>query len=161
MNVCIVHDSQKGNGKQMAERLGSELESRGANVGIGHRTDISPDAIASDPPDLLIVGTAVRKFLMSPPTKKWIALLAKELENRCAVVPYAAIFLTHMMPDAMVGGRVGRLLDILTHVSGIREVNSEWLSGQVKNIPGPFIDGALEKVAPFAEKLSEWAKPTS
>ena len=147
MNVYIVHDSQKGNGKQMAAKLGAELESLGAKVEIGHRTGISPETVASDPPDLLIIGTAVRKFMMSPPTKKWISGLAEELERRSASIPKTAVFLTHMMPDAMVEGRVGRLRDLLTGISGLKEIYSEWLSGQVKNIPGPFIDGAMEKVA--------------
>ena len=161
MNVCIVHDSQKGNGKQMAEKLGSELESLGAEVKIGHRIEISPETVASDPPDLLIIGTAVRRFLMSPPTKKWIAQLAEKLENRSAKISHTALFLTHMMPDAMVEGRVGRLFDILSEVAGIEEVYPDWLSGQVKNITGPFIDGTMEKVAPFAAKLAEWAQPKS
>ena len=161
MNVFMVHDSQRGNGKQMADKLAAELESYGAKVVIGHRTDIIPEAVASDPPDLLIIGTAVRKFLMSPPTKKWIFRLAEELENRSVVIPHTAIFLTHMMPDVMVEGRVARLRDLLTNASGIGEIYPEWLSGQVRNIPGPFIDGAMDRVAPFAAKLAEWVQTKS
>ena len=57
------------------------------------------------------------------------------------------------MPDEMVEGRISRLLAKLARVDGIGEVSSEWLSGQVKDIPGPFIDGVFEKADEFAENL--------
>jgi menaquinone-dependent protoporphyrinogen IX oxidase len=159
MNVCIIHDSQKGNGRKMAEALASEFESKGAQVVVGHRAELSPKQVAASPPDLLVVGAAVRAFVTSPPTKRWITRLGAELKKQNAKIPRAAVFLTHVMPDEMVEGRVGRLKKSLSRVPGIGEVYSEWLSGQVKNMPGPFIDGALEKAATFAAALSEWAQP--
>ena len=161
MNVYIIHDSQKGNGKKMAEKLASEFESRGAQVVVGHRTELTPEHVASNPPDLLIVGAAVRAFVTSPPTKKWITRLVAELRNNNAKISHAAVFLTHVMPDAMVEGRVERLQRSLSHAAGIGQVYSEWLSGQVKNIPGPFVDGALEQAVTFAAHLFEWAQLNS
>jgi menaquinone-dependent protoporphyrinogen IX oxidase len=161
MKVYIVHDSQKGNGKQMAEKLAADFESRGAQVTVGHRKELSPKDVAASAPDLLIVGAAVRKFVTSPPTKRWINRLATELERRSAMIARAAVFLTHIMPDAMVEGRVERLKRNLSNAAGIGEVYSEWLSGQVKAIPGPFVDGVLEKATGFAAKLFEWTKPKS
>ena len=157
MNVCIVHDSQKGNGKKMAETLASEFESRGAKVVVGHRRELSPKQVAVNPPDLLIVGAAVRAFVTSPPIKRGITRLAAELGSHNARISHAAVFLTHVMPDAMVEGRVERLQWSLSRAAGIGEVYSEWLSGQVQNIPGPFVDGALEKAVTFAANLFEWA----
>ena len=157
MNVCIVHDSQKGNGKKMAETLASEFESRGAKVVVGHRRELSPKQVAVNPPDLLIVGAAVRAFVTSPPIKRWITRLAAELGSHNARISHAAVFLTHVMPDAIVEGRVERLQRSLSRAAGIGEVYSEWLSGQVQNIPGPFVDGALEKAVTFAANLFEWA----
>jgi menaquinone-dependent protoporphyrinogen IX oxidase len=161
MNVYIVHDSQKGNGKKMAEKLASEFESRGAQVVVGHRTELTPVHVATNLPDLLIVGAAVRAFVTSPPTKQWITRLVAELKRRNAKISHAAVFLTHIMPDAMVEGRVQRLKRSLSRAAGIGEVYSEWLSGQVKNMPGPFVDGALEQAVTFAANLFEWARSKS
>jgi len=161
MNVYIIHDSQKGNGKKMAEKLESEFESRGAQVVVGHRKELAPEQVAGNAPDLLIVGAAVRAFVTSPPVKQWISRLAGELKRRNAKIPNAAVFLTHAMSDAMVEGRVARLQRSLARVAGIGEVYSEWLSGQVQNIPGPFVDGVLEKAVAFAANLSEWAQSKS
>ena len=61
------------------------------------------------------------------------------------------------MPDAMVEGRVERLKGSLSRAAGIGQVYTKWLSGQVKAIPGPFVDGVLEKAAAFAGDLYEWA----
>ena len=71
------------------------------------------------------------------------------------------MFLTHVMPDKMVEGRVARLQKSLSRAAEIGEVYPEWLSGQVVNIPGPFIDGTFEKAVEFATKLFVWAKPES
>ncbi len=158
MKVQIVHDSQRGNGKQMAEKLAAEFESRGALVVVGHRTELTPEQTAIDPPDILIVGAAVRKFFTSPPVRQWISMLGKELERHGTKIPHAAVFLTHAMPDKMVEGRVERLKQSLSRVSGIGEVQSEWLSGQVKDIPGPFVDGALENAVTFAANLFDRAQ---
>ena len=150
MNVYIVHDSQKGNGKQLAEKLASEFESRGAQVVLGHRTELTPEQVASNTPDLFIVGAAVRAFVTSPPIKKWISRLAAELKRHNAKVSRAAVFLTHVMPDEMVEGRVERLQRSLSRAEGVGEVYSEWLSGQV-----------IEKAATFAANLFEWAQSKS
>ncbi len=161
MNVNIIHDSQKGNGKKMAELLASEFESRGAQVVVGHRKELAAAQVAGNAPDLLIVGAAVRAFVTSPPVKQWISRLAGELKRRNAKIPHAAVFLTHAMPDAMVKGRAARLQRRLARAAGIGEVYSEWLSGQVENIPGPFVDGVLENTVAFAANLSEWAQSKS
>ena len=161
MNICIIHDSQKGNGKMMAEKLAAEFESRGAQVVVGHRTELTPEHVAAQSPELLVVGAAVRKFMTSPPVKKWIARLAGELKRHNAEIPNAAVFLTHAMPDKAVEGRVERLQRSLSQVEGIGEVYHEWLSGQVKAIPGPFVDGTLEAAATFAAGLFEWAQSKS
>jgi len=158
MNVCIIHDSQKGNGKRMAEKLASVFESQGARVVVGHRSEITPEQVAGSPPDLVIIGAAVRKFVTSPPVKRWISRLAAKLKAHNASIARAAVFLTHAMPDQMVEGRVKRLQRRLSRVEGIADVYSEWLSGRVKAIPGPFFDGTLEEAAAFAGRLYEWAQ---
>jgi len=159
MKVQIIHDSERGNGKQMAEKLAAELQAKGSEVVVGHRSELTPEQTAENPPDLLIVGAAVRKFFLSPPVKKWITRLGRELDRLDTRIPYAAVFLTHAMPDKMVEGRVTRLQGNLSRVPGIGEVRTEWLSGQVTDVPGPFVDGALENAAAFASDLIEWAVP--
>ena len=93
--------------------------------------------------------------MTSPPVKKWIARLAGELNRHNGEIPNAAVFLTHAMPDKAVEGRVKRLQRSLSQVQGIGEVYPEWLSGQVKAIPGPFVDGTFEAAATFAAGLFE------
>ena len=157
MNVYIVHDSQKGNGKRLAEKLASVLEARGSQVVVGHRTELTPAQVAANAPDLLIVGAAVRAFVTSPPVKQWLSRLGAQLKRQKADVPHAAVFLTHAMPDAAVEGRARRLQRSLSRTAGVGEVYSEWLSGRVQNIPGPFVDGTLDRAATFADGLFAWA----
>ncbi|MBT3273937.1 MAG: hypothetical protein HN368_12345 [Spirochaetales bacterium] len=161
MNIFIIHDSLKGNGQELAERLGSLLTACGAQVEVGHRKELTPKQVVAKSPDLLIVGAAVRAFVTSPPIKRWITRLQAELRSQNRKIPCAAVFLTHVMPDPMVGNRVGRLKQSLMDVEGIGEVYSEWLSGQVKDIPGPFIDGVPEKAEVFANGLFEWVQSQS
>jgi menaquinone-dependent protoporphyrinogen IX oxidase len=161
VKVYIVHDSQKGNGRQMAEKLASEFRSRGAEVLAGHRLELTPERVAADPPDLLVLGAAVRKFVTSPPVKKWISRLGVELKRHKAGIPHAAVFLTHLMPDSLVRNRVARLQSSLSATPGIGEVHSEWLSGQVAGMAGPFVDGALEAAGAFAAGLHERVQPRS
>ena len=161
MKIYIIHDSEKGNGKTLAEKLASELEAQGSQVKVGHRTEISPEDVASDVPDLLIVGAAVRKFVTSPPVKRWITRLIKVLNSQDKSISHVAVFLTHVMPDDLVRGRVSRLQRSLTGVTVPNGVYTDWLSGQVKNIPGPFVDGVLEKAVTFAAELHTWAQSDS
>jgi menaquinone-dependent protoporphyrinogen IX oxidase len=158
MNIQIIHDSEKGNGKEMAQKLADEFKALGAEVVVGHRSEITPEHTAANPPDLIIVGAAVRKFFTSPPVKAWITKLGAELKSKNAKIPHAAVFLTHVMSDKMVEGRATRLKQSLSRVAGIGKVHSEWLSGQVKDIPGPFLDGTLENAAGFAATLFDWAQ---
>jgi menaquinone-dependent protoporphyrinogen IX oxidase len=161
MKVCIVHDSEKGNGRQLAEKLASELTSRGAEVLVGHRLELTPERVAADPPDLLVLGAAVRRFVTSPPVKKWVSRLGAELKRNKARIPHAAVFLTHLMPDSMVRNRVARLQRSLSGAPGIGEVHAEWLSGRVAGMAGPFVEGALEAAGSFAAGLHERVQPKS
>jgi len=145
----------------MAEKLASELKARGAEVTVGHRTELTPEQVAANAPDLLIVGAAVRAFVTSPPVKQWMSRLGARLKRHNANIPRAAVFLTHAMPDAMVEGRARRLKRSLSRTAGVGEVHSEWLSGQVQKISGPFVDGTLERTGTFAAAVFEWAKAAS
>lgn len=159
MNVHIVHDSQMGNGKQIAERLAAELTARGAQVVVGRQSELTAESVAASPPDLLVVGTAVRRFMTSPQTKTWLSRLAAELKRRGTKIPRTAVFFTHLMPDALIKGKVRRLQRLLSQAVGIDEVYAQWLSGRVKAMPGPLVDGVLEQAAAFAARLHDWAQP--
>ena len=158
MKIFIVHDSERGNGKLMAERLETELKALGATVVVGHRSEITPEQVASGAPKLLIIGSAVRKFMMSPPAKRWIASLASKLKASGSLIPYVATFITHLMPDQIVEGRVERLKRHILSSGSIVEVYSEWLSGQVKAIPGPFVDGVIERTSKYAADVHAWVQ---
>ena len=79
MKVCIVHDSKFGNGKIIAETFAEAF--READVTIGHIKKKSPKVVIQDPPDLIIVGTAVRMFRISRGSKKWLKKLHKNLDK--------------------------------------------------------------------------------
>ncbi len=77
MKVWIVHDSKFGNGKSLAEAMGGVFQQR-VEVGIGHIKKVTPHEVATEKPDLIVIGTAVRMFSTSFASKLWIRGLKKE-----------------------------------------------------------------------------------
>ena len=157
MKVWIVHDSQMGNGENLAKTMGKTFE-KDMEVNIGHVKKIDPVKVVADSPDIIIVGAAVRAFMTSFTSRKWIRKLHKELQKANKTVKIGATFLTHVMKKEMVNGRGNRLNKLLAKSPYVVAVYPEYLSGKVVAPEGPFEEyvlGNAEKLAAEVLKLSK------
>jgi len=164
MKVVIVHDSHAGNGERLAEVMKEAFVQAGAEVDVGRvelQADssqtaghvVSPDTVAARPPDLLLVGAAIRKFVTSPPSKRWIKQLSRELSRRGTGITHAAVFLTHGLPLNWARKWGERFRRHLSRVHGIKDVYPQWLSGRVVEVSGPLADGSEEQFREHAKAL--------
>lgn len=60
MKILIVHDSAHGNGERLAKFLKEEFEKEAHTASIGHVKDVDPEGAADEPPEMLVLGAAVR-----------------------------------------------------------------------------------------------------
>ena len=93
--------------------------------------EIDPAKVVADSPDIVVVGAAVRAFMTSFTSKKWIRRLHKELKKANKTVKVGATFLTHVMPEKMVAGRGNRLNKFFAKSPNVTTVYSEYLDGKV------------------------------
>ncbi|MGC9781356.1 MAG: hypothetical protein HZR80_19095 [Candidatus Heimdallarchaeota archaeon] len=157
MKVWIVHDSQFGNGEKLAKTLGKILE-KDMDVEISHNKNITPAKVVADSPDVIIVGSAVRAFMSSGASKKWIKKLHKELMKANKSIKCGATFLTHAMPFNMIEGKGHRLNKLLANNPAIDKVYSQFLSGQVIGQEGPFKDEVIPEIEKQAAEILKWIK---
>ena len=80
MKVQIMTDTRYGNGKLLAEALKKELSNE-FEVNIADVKDVSPEKIADDAPNVIILGGAIRMFRGDPKSKRWLSKLNKILEK--------------------------------------------------------------------------------
>ena len=76
MKVQIMTNTKFGNGKKLAELLKAEFTA-GDEVTIADVKEVSPETVAKDVPDVLILGGAIRVFKSDGKSKKWL----KELDG--------------------------------------------------------------------------------
>lgn len=157
MKVWIVHDSNLGNGEILAKTLGKTFE-KDMEVSIGHVKKIDPAKVVADSPDIVVVGAAVRAFMTSFSSKKWIRKLHKELQKANKSVKIGATFLTHAMPKKMVEGRGKRLNNLLAKSPNVATVYSEFLDGRVVATEGPFEDHVIGEVEKHAAEILKLSK---
>jgi menaquinone-dependent protoporphyrinogen IX oxidase len=157
MKVAILHDSQAGNGERLAETMKEAFEGAGASVTMGHVKSVSPESVAKENPDLLIVGAAIRAFHTSTTSKQWLKRLGDALRATDNTIGHAAAFVTHGLPKDKANGWGKRFRKRLEKVRGLTEVYPEWLSGRVVEQMGPLEDGAEDAFRGHARTLMEWA----
>jgi menaquinone-dependent protoporphyrinogen IX oxidase len=157
LKIWIIHDSNYGNGKRLAETLGKTLEKKGT-VNISHRKDISPEKVAADSPDAIVFGTAVRKFVIGFGSKSWIRKFKSELKKTNKTVKYGICFITHAMPVKMIDNRGNRLISFVKKNELVENVFPEWLTGRVAKAEGPFRDGVLETIEQKGKEIINWMK---
>ncbi len=155
MTVLIVHDSQYGNGKAVAEAF-QEVLGRQAEVTVGHIEELSPEETARQRPELIIAGAAVRKFFTSPAVKRWVRRFGKSLAQEGVTVPRGAVFLSHAMPQKMVAGRGRRLRRLMERSGGVERMYPGWFSARVQQISGPLFEGTVAAARERAAALLEW-----
>ena len=154
MKAWIVHDSQYGNGESLAKAMRGIIQEK-MKVDVGHVKKTSPQQVAHEKPDLIIVGTAVRVFSTSFASKNWIRKLKRELRRVNHVIPLGVVYVTHAMSKETIdflGKRFQRFLD---RGIAISEVYPDWLSGKVEKPEGPLEDGIMENFIHVAQRLLE------
>ena len=156
MKVAILHDSQAGNGERLAQAMKEAFEGAGVSVTMGHVNSVSPESIAKEAPDLLIVGAAIRAFHTSTTSKRWLKSLAGALRTTGGTISHGAAFVTHGLPKDKANGWGNRFRKRLEKVRGLTEVYPEWLSGRVVEQMGPLEDGAEDAFRDHARALMEW-----
>ena len=136
--------------------MGATFESLGASVTIGHRSEITPESVISQTPDLLVIGAAIRKFMTGPASKRWMSRLATAAKKSGGPIPRGAIFITHIMPEPMASRRAERFIQSVKGYNAVGDLHPGWFSGPVQKILGPLVDGTLEAAEARAGELFEW-----
>jgi len=152
LKAWIVHDSLHGNGKLLAETMGKVFEEK-MEVKISHIKDVNPVKVAVDAPTILIVGTAVRAFMLSRSPKSWVKQLRSELKKNPQDIAYGAVFVTHGLEKIRHEKKGTRFLNLLKSVPTIQKFHPEWLSGKVKAIEGPLEPGTVERFEEEARNI--------
>ena len=155
--IWIMHDTQHGNGKNLAELLAKELPSE-YEVSIGDVKTTPAITVAQETPQLLILGGAIRKF--QGPGDGTFAQQPRppQFTKTNATIPYGAGTLTHMMPPDATKGYRKRFLKNVSKSPAITSWYGECLSAQVKGIKGPLLDSEFEKGRQFIKDIVAWAK---
>ena len=79
MKIWILSESQFGNGRKLADTLSKASSNN--DVKVGDLKEVSPEKVANDKPDAIILGGAIRMFRGAPKSKKWIKKLDTSLRN--------------------------------------------------------------------------------
>lgn len=159
MKILIVHDSAYGNGERLAKILKEEFEKEGHTATVGHFRNVDPESAANEPPEMLVLGAAIRKFTSSPSAKKWLRRFAKSLRQNGAKPAFAALFMTHGLPLNWADKWGKRLLKRLDRSGAAERVYKDWLSGRVTSQEGPLEDDAVPAFREHAKELLEAAVP--
>ncbi|MHA1902175.1 MAG: hypothetical protein ACTSW5_14845 [Promethearchaeota archaeon] len=155
--IWIMHDTQYGNGKILAELIAKELPSD-YEISIGDVKTTPAITVAQETPQLLILGGAIRKFQGPKRSNKWLKTLSQELAKTNATIPYGAGTITHMMPPDATKGYRKRFLKNVSKSPAITSWYGECLSAQVKGIKGPLRASEFEKAKQFIDDIMAWAK---
>jgi len=155
MKVLIMTDTKVGNGKILAEALKQEF-SNGTIVNIADVKEVSPNKIAEDAPDVLILGGAVRMFRGDPKSKKWLSELNKILKKSGAKIQYGTGFLTHALPTDKVQGFARKYLSKIDDASMIEKTYPELLTARVQDQKGPIFPEEMEKARGYVKEFIDW-----
>ena len=148
-------DTKFGNGKLLAEALKEEFSNE-IDVNIADVKDVSPEKIAEDVPNVIILGGAIRMFRGDPKSKKWLAELDKMLKKSGKKIQYGTGFLTHAMPTDKVQGFAKKYLNKIENASMIESTYSELLTARVKDQKGPIFPEEMEKARGYIKEFINW-----
>ncbi|MHA1475269.1 MAG: flavodoxin domain-containing protein [Promethearchaeota archaeon] len=155
MKLWILYDTKFGNGKTLAELLKKEFSDEW-EIKLGDVKEISPSTVASDAPDALILGGAIRMFMGAPASKKWLKQLNKELYLVNKEIQYGTVFLTHGLSTNKVQGYNKRFWKKLKKSNRILKIYPQTLTARVKEMEGPFVENELEKAKEYVHKFTKW-----
>ena len=157
MKVQIMTDTKFGNGKLLAEALKKEFSNE-FEVNIADVKEVSPEKIAEDAPNMIILGGAIRMFRGAPKSKRWLSKLNKILEKSGKNVKYGTGFLTHAMPTDKIQGYAKRFLNKIDKASIIESTYSQLLTARVEGSKGPIFPEEMEKAREYIKHYIEWMK---
>lgn len=155
MKLWILYDTKFGNGKTLAELLKKEFSVEW-EIKLGDVKEILPITVASDAPDALILGGAIRMFMGAPSSKKWLKQLNKELNNANKEIHYGSLFLTHALPTSRVQGYSKRFSKKLKKSNRILKAYPQILTARVKEMEGPIDENEFEKARKYIHEFNKW-----
>ena len=148
-------DTWHGNGTLLAEALKKEFSDE-IEVNIADVKDVSPEKIAEDAPNVIILGGAIRMFRGGPKSKRWLSKLNKILEKSGKNVKYGTGFLTHAMPTEKIQGYAKRYLNKIDSASIIESTYSQVLTARVENSKGPIVPEEMDKARVYIKGFIDW-----
>jgi len=152
--IWIVHNSIHGNGIRVAELLAECFP--GFDVQITHHRDTPPELIADNPVELLIFGTAVRKFVVSWESQRWLRKVNKYLVKNNITIPYIAGFVTHMRDPHKLSGKFHQVQKLMIDARAFENIYPQVLTCQVEEIEGPLKPGVEQTVISTGKKIRQW-----
>ena len=155
MKVQIMTDTRYGNGNLLAEALKKEFSNE-FEVNIADVKDVSPEKIAEDAPNMIILGGAIRMFRGAPKSKKWLKQLNKILEKSGQKIQCGTGFLTHSMPTNRVQGYAKRYRNKIENASMVETTYSEMLTARVEGSKGPIYTEEMEKARVYIKQFINW-----
>ena len=157
MKVQIMTDTWYGNGKLLAEALKKEFSTE-IDVNIADVKEISPERIAEDVPNVIILGGAIRMFRGAPKSKKWLKKLNKILEKSGNKIQYGTGFLTHGRPADKVQRFAQKYLNKIAETSMVEKTYSELLTARVESSKGPIFPEEMEKAGVYIKGFIDWIR---
>jgi len=157
MKIWIVNESKLGNGQKLSETLQKAI-GKDAEVNVSHIDNIDVEKVVHDSPDMLIVVIAVRMFMLSNKMKSWLRALKGKLKKENKTIKSSIVYVTHVLKVETVNFWGKRILKILQRGDTLTNVYPKWISGQVAEAEGPFVEGKLEEIEKNAKDLLKWAK---
>ena len=157
MKVQIMTNSKFGNGKKLAELLKADFSAED-EVTIADVKEVSPEIIAKDVPDVLILGGAIRVFKNDGKSKKWLKQLDGLLKKSGIKIKYGTGFLTHAMPTDKVQGMAKKYLAKIATSSMIDKTYGELLTARVEGQQGPIFPEEMEKAKNYNQDFIKWMK---
>ncbi|MHA1583820.1 MAG: hypothetical protein ACTSVU_03815 [Promethearchaeota archaeon] len=155
MKLWILYDTKFGNGKSLAELLKKEF-SEEWEIKLGDVKEIPPNIVASDAPEALILGGAIRMFMGAPASKKWLKQLNKQLNLFNRDIQYGCLFLTHALPTRKIQGYKKRFWKKLNKSNKILNSYPQTLTAHVKDMEGPIFENELEKATEYIHEFIKW-----
>ena len=125
-------------------------------IKLGDVKEISPSTVASDEPDVLILGGAIRMFMGAPASKKWLKQLNKELYVVNKEIQNGTLFLTHGLSTSKIQGYRKRFWKKLKKSNRILKIYPHTLTARVKEMEGPFVENELEKAKEYVHNFTKW-----
>jgi len=149
VNVWIIYNTKHGNCKKVAEEVGEKLSNK-YDVKIKQITEIKPEDLANEKPDILIVGARIVVGSPDRKIKKFLSRLGKLLESP---ISKAATLYTHVLKwDASFA----KLPKILKENNIAENICTDFLGIKMAKMKGPAESGQDNKIKVFIEKVSEF-----